>query len=145
MDIDIMSSLSVGFFHPRDDENELWIQFKYERLVNFCYKFNLLYHITKKCMFVNLMNISTTSEILAKLYRLWLRVENVGCLLFVNALERENDEWHTFTKIRRACDLGLIQNPSNVYFGENEGPSMEATLFQKDSPDVDLITVREMQ
>lgn len=83
VDISVENPLPAGFFMDRQD-SEIWIQFKLERLSDFCYRCGSLMHITGKCGFNDPVLVTTQNGISAKLYGPWLRAENSSTLLFIN-------------------------------------------------------------
>lgn len=48
IDTDVRNPLLVGFFQDKLNEEEVWIQFKYERLSDFCYKCGIIDHVAGK-------------------------------------------------------------------------------------------------
>lgn len=67
VDIKVVSPLPIGF-HKKKDMEEIWIQFKWERLADFCYKCGLLTHITGKCSFASPARVTSALDLTAKLY-----------------------------------------------------------------------------
>lgn len=49
--IDIQDPLPLGFFSPREGLPPIWINFKYERLPNFCYRCGRLDHEQDDCLY----------------------------------------------------------------------------------------------
>lgn len=47
---------------------QFWIQFKYERLSDFCYKCKALDHVTGRCPFQNPATVTSINGIVSKLY-----------------------------------------------------------------------------
>lgn len=85
----------VGYFLNRGNREDIWIQFKWsrgklERLFDFYYKCGRLSHVTGKCNFGTSTTITIGTGVVAKLYELWIHVEELGSLLFVNSLEDES-------------------------------------------------------
>lgn len=68
VDISTTKPIPAGFFQDRDNRGELWIQFKYERLADFCYTCGDLNHVTEKCTFATPATITTTNGITACLW-----------------------------------------------------------------------------
>lgn len=51
VDIAISEPLLGGFFQNRNDGGNYWVQFKYECLLDFCYKCGAFNHVIEKCQF----------------------------------------------------------------------------------------------
>ncbi|KAF3449457.1 hypothetical protein FNV43_RR10185 [Rhamnella rubrinervis] len=51
VEIAVEDPIPGGFFQNREKGKEIWIQFKYERLSDFCYVCGLLDHVTGRCGF----------------------------------------------------------------------------------------------
>lgn len=68
IDIDVRKSLPVSFFQERKDGYELWIQFKFERLPDFCFKCGMIDHVTGKCHFKEPTYITTINGVSAQLF-----------------------------------------------------------------------------
>lgn len=47
--IDVTPKLKVGCMINRDDNSQSWVQFKYERMLEFCYKCEKIDHMEKAC------------------------------------------------------------------------------------------------
>ena len=88
IDIPVANPIPAGFFQNRGNGKEVWIQFKIERLPDFCYTCGLLNHVTGRCTFSTPAMITTGAGLQAKLYGPWLRAENAGTILFVNPPEQ---------------------------------------------------------
>lgn len=58
-----------SFFQGRDEGREVWIQFKLERLPDFCFKCGFLDHVTGRCSFQEPTTITTGAGLMAKLLR----------------------------------------------------------------------------
>lgn len=78
------------FFYARA-EDEIWVQFKYERLSDFCFKCGLLDHVTGRCKFGNPATLTSELGVTAKLYGPWLKAEVAGRLNFVNKPAGQED------------------------------------------------------
>lgn len=91
VDLFVESPIPAGFFQEQPDGDENWIQFKFERLSDFCYKSGMLNHMTGKCPFEKPMTIITANRISTRLYGHWLKAGHVGSLLVVKLEEEEND------------------------------------------------------
>lgn len=92
INLGIRNPLPVGFFQDRLNGDEDWIQFKYERLFDFCYKCGSISHVTEKCQFGVQGIVTTNNGITAKLYGPWLRAEENGSLCFINLPEESEDD-----------------------------------------------------
>lgn len=84
LDIEVRKPIPAGYFLSSHSDNENWIQFKYERLGDFCYKCGFLDHVTGRCDFEKPAFITSADGASARLYGPWLRAEHKGDLLFVN-------------------------------------------------------------
>lgn len=51
VDISMKNPIPAGFFYEKAEDDELWVQFKYERLPNFYFKCGFLDHVTGRCRF----------------------------------------------------------------------------------------------
>lgn len=96
VDIDVSKPLQAGYFQERPDSEELWIQFKFERLPNFCFKCGMMDHVTGKCHYKESTLITTENGISAQIFGVWLRIENSSIIMFINTAEtrheRENED-----------------------------------------------------
>lgn len=84
VDIPVDNPLPAGFFQPKDDESELWIQFKLERLSDFWYCCGMLNHVTVRCHFAEPALVTSMNGIIVRLYGPWLRVEVPGGSMSAN-------------------------------------------------------------
>lgn len=92
VDIVVNEPIPAGFFQNRNDGHNSWIQFKYERLFDFYYRYGALNNVTGQCLFEEPTTFSSIDRTVAKMYRPWLQAENQGSLLLINAkskIERE--------------------------------------------------------
>lgn len=86
--------LPAGFFFERNDGNDFWVQFKFERLSDFCYVCGLMDHVTGRCKFRDPTLVTSPNGISAKLFGQWLRAENTGSLNFINTpIEDDRRKW----------------------------------------------------
>lgn len=49
VDIPIIEALQAGFVQKVDNVEEYWVQFKFERLADFCYNCGFIDHVTGRC------------------------------------------------------------------------------------------------
>lgn len=84
IDIEMGKPIQAGYFLRNNSDDEHWVQFKYERLGDFCCKCGMLDHITGRCSFAKLATIMSVDGATAQLYGLWIKSEHGGDLLFVN-------------------------------------------------------------
>lgn len=77
-------SATCRFLPKKENKEKVWIQFKLERLSDFCYKCGALDHVTKSCRFADLATIISGNRIMEKVYGPWLRAKHGGNLLFIN-------------------------------------------------------------
>lgn len=78
VDIEVENPLPIGFFLERSKGKNPWIQFKIERLGDFCYSCRRLTHVTRKCFLASPATISSGDGSWAWLYGLWLRSKTMG-------------------------------------------------------------------
>lgn len=84
----MLNPLPTGFFMETNDGNDLWIQFKLERLLDFCYTCGMLDNVTGRCNSREPMIATTLNGLSAKLLGSWMRAENNDTILFINTLMR---------------------------------------------------------
>ncbi|XP_060667419.1 uncharacterized protein LOC132799480 [Ziziphus jujuba] len=87
IDLSTLNPLPPGFFQDRDDGTQKWIQFKYEKLSDYCYKCGRLDHVTRACRFENPATITTKDGNTVKVYGPWFRAEHGGSIPFKHMLE----------------------------------------------------------
>lgn len=73
VDILVDNPILVGYFQKKDIREDMWFQFKLERLPDFCYKYGLF--VIKRCRFAEPTRVVVRNGISAKLYGPWLMVE----------------------------------------------------------------------
>ncbi|KAF3450405.1 hypothetical protein FNV43_RR06486 [Rhamnella rubrinervis] len=117
VDIAIRNPIPVGYFMERDQGEDLWVQFKYERLSDFCYKCGRLDHITGRCTLKEPVMIEDEKGRQAKLYGPWLKVERSGGITFTVTPapeERIPRSLPSFQNSKRSShDIALIEdNPA---------------------------------
>lgn len=96
----VSAPILAGFFQTRNAGEGIWIQLKYERLSDFCYKYGALDHVTGRCPFQNPAIVSSPNCIIAKLFGPWLRSEHSGNLLFITpATEMKGKEVQTLARM----------------------------------------------
>lgn len=49
--VNTLNLLTIGCWLPRDNNNDTWIKFRYERLKNFCYRCGRIGHFNTECSF----------------------------------------------------------------------------------------------
>lgn len=72
MDIPVDQPLPVGFFKKKERRFKIWIQFKLDWLLDFCYRCDMLDHVTGGGKFSEPSLITTMNKITTRLYDLWL-------------------------------------------------------------------------
>lgn len=102
--------MQAAFFLDRNYDN-IWIKFKLERLLNFCYKCGVLQHVTGICKQMQ-VTVTTPSGISAKLYGPWLRAESCDSLLFINTPEIGELDRRKI-KIEQETSAGLLKYITN--------------------------------
>lgn len=123
VDIDTDNPLPAGFFLERLEGEEPWIQFKFERLGDFCYRCGRLAHITGKCHFGQPATIRTGTGVEARLYGLWLRYESSESLLFVNTPLEVSEQTQLRNRVNQIGDIGLVI-PNNFWLDEHSAPKI---------------------
>lgn len=69
IELEVYKPIPTDFFEERANGEDRWIQFKYERIVDFCYKCGALDHVTGKCHYEKTTCITTKSGISTKMFR----------------------------------------------------------------------------
>ena len=87
VDILVGNPIPEGYFQKKEQGEDLWIQFKLERLPYFCYKSGLLSHVTGKCSFAEPAMVTIGNGISTRLYGPWIRAEYKGESLAINPPE----------------------------------------------------------
>ncbi|KAF3443814.1 hypothetical protein FNV43_RR13504 [Rhamnella rubrinervis] len=90
VDFSVKRPIPVGYFMDREVGEDLWIQFKYERLSDFCYKCGFIDHVTGRCDRSEPIMLSNKVDWRGKLYGPWLKAENSGTVLFIETPTVEN-------------------------------------------------------
>lgn len=75
VDYSVNSHFLACYFQEIRDGEKAWIQFKKERLSNFCYKCDLFYHVIGRCSFYEFTMVKNRQGIAEKLYSPWLRTD----------------------------------------------------------------------
>lgn len=109
VEISIKSPLPAGFFQKRFGGGETWIQFKYERLADFCFKCGMLEHVTGKCSFTVPATITSGNGIATNLFGMWLKAENAGSLLFINPEEEKGERGSRRSKMEKIIVPAVAQ------------------------------------
>ena len=125
MDIPVDQPLPVGFFKKKERRFKIWIQFKFERLPDFCYRCGRLDHITGRCTFSELATIKTRNGIVAKLYGPWIRARVAGSLSFANPTITGARCQDVVTEVE-AFRLAESRDSNSFLFGEIVGRELEA-------------------
>lgn len=112
VEITVENPLPLGFFQKKENGEESWIQFKYERLSDFCYGCGRLNHVYVRCTFSKPATIQTNNGVVAKIYRAWMRAEVEGSLVFVQLPARSH---------------GWPENSNGLYIGVGS-QTMEETV-----------------
>lgn len=102
VDIPIKDPIPASFFYARKDD-EIWVQFKYEKLLDFCFRCGLMDHVTGRCKFGNPATLTSDHGVTAKIYGPWLKAEVPNGLNFVNKPEGQKDR-HNFPRNRKAFE-----------------------------------------
>lgn len=84
VDIPVNEAIPAGFVQRTGEGEEYWVQFKFERLADFCYNCGYINHVTGRCSFREPARVTMGSGITARLYGPWLRAEEKGSILFIN-------------------------------------------------------------
>lgn len=107
VEIPVKKPLPAGFFMERNDGNDVWIQFKLERLSEFCYTCGFLDHTTGRCKISALAMVTSPIGISAKIFGPWIRAENGGSVCFINTPVTE-DRAGGMVNVSAARDLARI-------------------------------------
>lgn len=91
VDLSLKNSIPAGYFYERADNDELWVQFKYKRLLDFCFRCGFLDHVTGRCRFETPATITSAHGIIVRAYGPWLKAEVANTVNFVNVPEDEDD------------------------------------------------------
>lgn len=135
VDMEVIQPIPAGFFQEREGGENLWIQFKYERLSDLCYKCGSISHVTMKCSFNRPAYITTHLDILAKIYGPWLKAAIPGSLLFVNLEEDEDGGWLQSKALEIVKDL--LENDKSVGCGLKSNDHSSDQNRQPDSEQAD--------
>lgn len=84
VELPVNNPLLAVFFFP----NKIWIQFKIENFPNFCYHYRILDHVTSRCTFKCPTMITTSNNLIVKVYGPWLWAKHEGSMLFINPIEK---------------------------------------------------------
>lgn len=134
--------LPAGFFQRRVEDEDYWIQFKYEQLSDFCYKCGVISHVTSRCSFEDPATITTANGISTKLFGPWLRSEHSGSLCFVNPKSLNNQSAispaviETKGKEIVVPEGGALIKNLTEYFAEKKRSNPQTYSMQQKKADV---------
>ncbi|KAF3457982.1 hypothetical protein FNV43_RR02644 [Rhamnella rubrinervis] len=112
--------------HSVGDGNEVWIQFKYERLSDLYFGCGLMDHVAGKCKFTEPGMIKSSKGVVSQLYGLWLWEGTTNGITFSNLEISDNQQ--------RQCGRGGLQcrqvkSPRHAYLvNELELENMESIV-----------------
>lgn len=72
--VNIQEPLYLGCFIKREDESQLWIQFKYERISDLCYRFGRIDHNEVACPSTD--KDSTNFQEASSFYGSWMKTQS---------------------------------------------------------------------
>lgn len=108
VDLYVDNPLPACYFLERNDGNDVWVQFKFERLSDFCYVCGKLDHITVRCTFKESTTVITLNGISARVYGPWNRAEHKGSMNFINTLELSRQQQIEVEAVFESGDLAQI-------------------------------------
>lgn len=117
--------LPACYFLEQDDENDICVQFKLERLSDYYYKYRKLNNVTGRCSFKDSMTVTTMNGISARLCGPWIRVEHKGCMNFINTSELNNRKQVEVERIYKNIDLARIMEEKFRALGSQTAESCE--------------------
>lgn len=121
VDIPINNPILAGYFYERVKNDELWVQFKYERLPDFCFRCGLLDHVTGRCRFKTPATITSAHGVTAKAFGPWLKAEVVGTVDFVNTPEEDGNRKR---EIQKKEKLEMVVFDQGNRYLLDESPAM---------------------
>lgn len=140
----------AGFFIDRYDGNDLWIEFKFERLSELCYICGFLDHIIGRSRFTKPSLMISPNGTIVKLFGPQLRAEHSGCLSLINT---QNDEvWRDCVVALETGTDKLVKSQRKVkmevkrvkilkYVLRQNYTDMERCKFQRDVSKIDFSKV----
>lgn len=75
VEISIVEPLPAGFVHAKDATEDIWVQFRYEKLADLCFKCGRLSHVTGQCVKAAFEMIYLKQGMEARKYGFWLNAE----------------------------------------------------------------------
>lgn len=133
VDIAVNDPLSAGFFFEKMGDEEIWIQFKYEKLTDFCYTCGMLNHVTGRCKLSSPAMIHSSSGIRAKLYGPWIRSQHHGSLLFINPAE-DDEQYLTQLSRGKAIQNSIAFQDGMGYTGSKLTQMADIERIEKSNP-----------
>lgn len=118
VNIPLNEAILTGFVQWISKREEYWVQFKYERLTNFCYNCGFIDHVTGRCTFRELAKVIIRSGITMKLYGSWLRTEEKGSILFINPTTKLG-KWRSLIQSLESFSNEGFANTEDCHFGES--------------------------
>lgn len=73
IEVPLDTPLTMDFFFKNEDGKEVWIHFKYKRLVDFCYLCGMLTHVTCRYSCKSPTKITSGAGITVKHFGPWLQ------------------------------------------------------------------------
>lgn len=142
VDIEVENPIPAGFFQERNNGDEHWVQFKYERLSDFCYTCGVLDHVIGRCKLGNPAMVYSAQGVAAKLYGPWLRAEHTGDLKFMNPAEFESEKSKLAAR-GKALQQAIEYNVDRNQMGGHERQQRREEC-EKENPEQELQTAMEM-
>lgn len=141
VEVDMQKPILAGFFHNLGQGGQ-WIPFKYEKLLDFCYRCGKLGHVKG----IYSTKDAATHKILGNLYNPWIRAEMDATILFKEGdkLRRmENPHFDNFEKETNMDQMNLASDERVLTDGEDDGeeigPARRCTPLKNCNPDSTIL------
>lgn len=156
VDITVTDPLPVGFAHAKDEAEELWIQFRYEKLADVCFKCGMLNHVTGQCSKTEFEMIHLKQGLQARKYGSWLNADRNAVVPFTckplpaithrrqQAEQRDDGEEVTANSRQLVIRSEECGKRGRVDKDFSEGREGEPTFFQTQAADFELTFKRQL-
>ncbi|KAF3443803.1 hypothetical protein FNV43_RR13493 [Rhamnella rubrinervis] len=137
IDVQVEHPLPPGFFQAQDDGLERWIQFKFERLSDFCFKCGMFDHVIGCCSIAEPSTVKSSFGVVSRLYGLWLRAGVTGGVVFVNL--KTSDDLSTKVATDVAALNLIMTGPSKCSFLSMPPEGMETVNNSEKSYEEEMV------